>query len=286
MSRSAPDRSIAWLGIDARGAAWMGGGEPSVRRLDAPPGAAGTVIHRLVGALPAPPREVRVVVADALARHWLQAPPSGASSLEEMRRVASARCTQLFGGGPTDWAIRGDWHARRPFACAALPQALVRELEDAASAKGLRLSMQSFLSVWLAAGAQRLPDDGWFAIRSFGQLSLGHNRKGCLTHLQSAHAAPDDSGAMAQRDALDRVHAQLIRWGSVHPASVHTASVHTASVHTASVHWLDLRQDAQQARPQAGLTAIRWHARAPAGAQALGDAGLCAWVARALETTP
>lgn len=88
---------------------------------------------------------VQVLVSAELCRHFVHRAPAGLRSLAELRLLAAARASQLFGGKPADWAVVADWALAQPFVCAALPAVLLQSLEQAARELKLSLTVESAL---------------------------------------------------------------------------------------------------------------------------------------------
>lgn len=127
-------RSLTWLAAD--GAAetlslpWLaeaGGGGDAQMRL------AAALADLLTRQADVRRRALRLVVADTHIRYWSQTVPYGTRSLGELRAVAMARCTQLFGGTAMDWRLMADWRAQGKFLCAALPAWIARAFESVGS---------------------------------------------------------------------------------------------------------------------------------------------------------
>ena len=102
VSRRAPKRLT--VSLDAHGIALHDGGG------DALDHATKARTHDTAALLSTLPSRtwVDVIVANDVAVHWLQNPPPGVRSLNELRDVAGARCAHLFGGAPSHWHLAGD----------------------------------------------------------------------------------------------------------------------------------------------------------------------------------
>ncbi|WP_431100483.1 hypothetical protein [Roseateles noduli] len=105
----------------------------------------------------------RVLVGVASARHFMVRPPVNARRLADLRAIAALRFEDLHGDSAADWLIEGDWDARRPFLCCAMPTALLRTLRDVAKQSGAGTpSVESaFCAAWNAAGARSVDDADW-----------------------------------------------------------------------------------------------------------------------------
>lgn len=171
-------RTAPWVvGLDAQQAVWLppGQAQPEACARDALPAALSALA----------PRRFELVASSDLAVHWVQAPPAAVAGLAELRQVAQARCSQLFDGAPGHWQVAGDWHARRPFACAALPVSVSAPLHAQLPAQGLEARWHTAWG-WLAQRAPALfPADGWSALHTPSWLLLWHCRGGHMQHLAS-----------------------------------------------------------------------------------------------------
>jgi hypothetical protein len=75
---------------------------------------------------------VTVVLSDELARMWQVTPPPAASRPADLEAAAALRFQSLFGASSAQWKIAADWDAVYPFLAAAVPQALLDRLRQAA----------------------------------------------------------------------------------------------------------------------------------------------------------
>jgi hypothetical protein len=150
---------------------------------------------------------VQLVAGNDVAVHWLQAPPAALRSLQELRLVTAARCADLFGGNAQDWWIAGDWDAKRPFACTALPRALIQSLLEVIAQRGLRAGWHTAFGLAGRHWADAFPADGWGGLRTAEHASVWHCSRGRLVHLAGlVLQAGADADALAQATArLDRL---------------------------------------------------------------------------------
>lgn len=186
--------SKAVWGADMHGLAWHNLGEASVQIGSHQDGAARALTD------PHGARHLDVIASTDLALHWLQQPPSATRTLEELKLVAATRCAHLFGGNPAEWWIAGDWTARRPFVCSALPRAVVATLQHACQARRTQLRWHSAWSLVASAHARHFPHDGWSAMRSPSRLTLWHCTAGhvdAMATLSIATQATDTEVAHA-----------------------------------------------------------------------------------------
>jgi hypothetical protein len=109
----------------------------------------------------------QLVFAPSVLRHWLQTPPPQVASLGELRGVAQARCTQLFGAAPatgTDpngWSVSARWHASQAFVCTALPTAWAKAM--GAPPTSLSTS-HDLVAQALQHYRHSIPSTGWLAL--------------------------------------------------------------------------------------------------------------------------
>jgi hypothetical protein len=105
-----------------------------VRTLDAGPGALGAAVASLAAEHDLAGWPVSIVLSDELVRLWQVAPPPGSTRMADLEGAAALRFANLFGAAPSGWKVVADWDAAAPFLAAALPQPLLRALEEAAAA--------------------------------------------------------------------------------------------------------------------------------------------------------
>lgn len=170
-----------------------------------------------IAAQASPGRRVEVVLADELARYWVMSAPSGLSSLEALREVARARCSQLFGPESDDWVIHADWQVSAPLLCVAVPGWLIAALSRVF---GARVQVRTVLGVLLGAAAHRLPSEGWACIIGPRQVVLLRTQDG-TTHAVRTVAVEDGSQgeALLHRAAME-LRRQSLRERSSLPASI------------------------------------------------------------------
>ncbi len=144
--------------------------EPGVARMELNEGFRSSLRALLddgaVRALPKRRAVVRAIVSSEIARHWLVEPPPGVSSLGELRLVAAARFSQIFGSPADAWSITGDWRVGRALVCAAIPRWLTDGLESACGDLGVRHDTSTTLGRILHRHRGRFADDGWNCIRT------------------------------------------------------------------------------------------------------------------------
>lgn len=143
---------------------------------------------------------VHLVAGSGLARHWLQSAPPGLRTLSELRELVQSRADQLFGGDP-GWVVAADWHATRPFLCAALPQGVERLASAVARTRRATPHLATSLSLALAQHARSLPVDGWAVLHEPEALHLLYFSTGQLEYLRTATVQAGLHGLALQSEA-------------------------------------------------------------------------------------
>lgn len=254
------------LGLDARQLAW----------LRHPPSGQGGVVFGAHDNIPqalagvAAETQVDLIAANDIALHWLQAPPSRVASFQELQLVAGARCAHLYGGAPQDWWVTGDWSASRTFVCAALPQSVVRPLQEQLAARKLQVSWHTAWSLICRVKAAAFPSDGWSALRSPRRLVLWHCSAGQVDCLSTLAVDEKSADAQVAGQALQQMQVESSRGDDFLPGPL---------------HWLRLGEaNSVQERPDIQPIAIKLPATVPASTSeasaALGLGCLLAGVSR------
>lgn len=168
------------------------------------------------------PGTIDVIAANDLALHWVQTPPASLASFRELRLVALARCTQLFGGSPDDWRVGADWHATRPFVCVALPLERVVPVEQQLAALKLAARWHSAWSV-LVCGVrpQTFPNDGWCALRSPSRVLLWHCRRSQVDRVAAWACDAREASATAALRAAQQMTIEMSRTGDSSEEPLH-----------------------------------------------------------------
>jgi hypothetical protein len=232
---SSPDATLppAVVGINAQGAAWLARSAAGVGHwhyLAWPNATPQQALDQLQGQLqkhsaPSDPLHTRLVLAPSLVRHWLQTPPAQVASLKELRSVALARCSQLFGTPASNgtvnatWSVSADWHARSPFVCAALAS----DWANACAQKQARAQVTQDLVALVTQQYQRhLPRDGWLALVVAHTLYLLQFERKRIVGLRSMRMP-------AGADAMQLQHAAFEEW---------TREMLRTQTQTPILHWL------------------------------------------------
>lgn len=197
-------------------------------------------------------RQATWILALGLAPGWLQQPSPQIRSLDELHAVSRARASQLFGAPVSPlatemtWNVMADWHARRPFVCAAVPagwQQLL-QMHGNGSTLSIRSAVTQPLLLALSRLQKQLPKDGWLALVLAGELHLMHRRAGHLTRLRSLRLPTDGSTARIQSIALEEWQREVLR----------------SQLRGDVLHWLDLMPLDSSPADTALLRTIKWTA--------------------------
>lgn len=178
---------------------------------------------------------VEVVLADEMARYWLMDPPTGIASLEELRQVAQARCSQLFDSDGDAWVVSADWQVSAPFVCVAVPGWLIVAITQVF---GTRARIQTVLGVLLGSAAQRLPPQGWTCITGPRQIILLRAEAGMTSAVRAMACEDGLRGEALLRKSAVELRRQCLRDRSSLTASVAWLDVAGGSVTTALIDGL------------------------------------------------
>lgn len=173
-----------------------------------------TAVRRACPMRAPPSCGARVVIGNDLARHWLLAPPIGATSLREIQAVAQARFAELFGERSDEWLVTGDWHTGRPFICAASPKWVVTSVTGATPGAAPAVCTGTVLGRTLELFHRQVPDNGWCCVSSPSSLVLMHLRDGVpetLRVVPVSEAASVDGIFASGAEELQREAARLAR---------------------------------------------------------------------------
>lgn len=174
-----------------------------VRAGGADPAAIGVALSVLLGEHEVGGMTMSVVLSDDLVRLWQVAPPQGATRLADLEGAAALRFQALFGtsagSGAAGWRICADWDAAHPFLAAAVPQALLDQLAQAAATHGFVLVevVPQFVAALNQYRKLRRPN-AWFGVVHGGVLSVAAYDG---RQLAAVRTAPIPAGA--DRDWLE-----------------------------------------------------------------------------------
>lgn len=197
-----------YIGLSSTQVAWrFAGGSRQVVQVPAP----GAPFEQIAATIEASsmssrPSAVHVVAGSSIARHWLQIAPSGLRSLKELQSLVQSRADQLF-GRDADWVVAADWHATRPFLCAALPREVDRLASSMASSRGATPHPATSLSLALVRHAQHMPTDGWAVLHEPEALHLLFLSAGRLEYCRTATVPAELQGSGLE----DEVAAEVAR---------------------------------------------------------------------------
>jgi hypothetical protein len=131
---------------------------------------------------------VDVVVHDRAVRYCVVVPPKGTASLDELRAVASARMSDLYGAAGVDLELAADWRAFAPFLCCGIPRAVGRALLQAARSAGA--SIRSIVPLFVHV-VNSEPDcrrhSGWVLVRTGGYVAAGLFDRGAIRLVRCGH---------------------------------------------------------------------------------------------------
>jgi hypothetical protein len=211
-------RSPVAVGVNAHGAAWLERGNLGLPQWRYLPWPGATPLKALAllnqQLLPTVSSTATLILAPSLIRHWMQSPPAQIASLNELRSVALARCTQLFGSQPSaingesGWALSANWHASQAFMCTAVPSVWMQALEHNPS---MRHANDDILARTLRQHRRALPRDGWLAIaiaQSLYLLQLQHDR---VINLRMMRIPMHANAAQMQQTAVDEWTREMLR---------------------------------------------------------------------------
>ncbi|MDY6948484.1 MAG: hypothetical protein SXG53_22515 [Pseudomonadota bacterium] len=170
-------------------------------------------------------RRVHSVFAPETLREWVMDVPAGVQSLAELRTLATARFTQLYGLAPDAWTIAADWTPRGPMLCTAAPTGLLETLGYELARRGLKHSVSTMLCRALS-DISALPNDAWLCIRTHRSLSLLLIRGRSLQILRTLRTAAAD-----QSHQLETVIAEMNR-----------ARLRSGFTAAQRLHWYDCSQ--------------------------------------------
>lgn len=183
-----PRRSDAlFIGVSSTQVTWQfAGGAPQAASLSALGGQFEQIAAMIEApSMPARLAVVHVVAGSSVARHWLQTAPPGLRSLSELKALVQSRAEQLFGGDP-EWVVAADWHATRPFLCAALPREIDRLASEIARSRGATPHVTTSLSLALNQHARHMPAEGWTVLYEPEALHLLYFSAGRLEYTRTA----------------------------------------------------------------------------------------------------
>lgn len=134
-----------------------------------------------------------IVLADELVRLWQVTPPAGTARLADLEAAAGLRFQALYGESALGWRIAAGWDAVQPFLAAAMPHALLDQLQRACDEA--RVDVVEIVPQFVAGFNQwrgALKPGAWYGNVQEGVLTLGALERGVLQAVRAA-ALPEDA---------------------------------------------------------------------------------------------
>jgi hypothetical protein len=225
--------------IDHGGAALLAAGSET-RELARAQGAPAAALAALVEQHGLKGRRLALLVDDESTRLWQVVPPAAVVRPADLDAAAIVRFRALYGEPPASWRLAVDRDADRPFMAAALPQALLDGLLDAAAAAGMPVvSVGSrFVAAWNRQGGAPGAQATWLALCHDGVLTLGTGTGARLEAVRLAPVPADaDHGWLATHVAREAA-----RLGRARPDDLPLCG-------SAPAVWLDAGDAAPRLRP-------------------------------------
>ncbi|TFW34283.1 hypothetical protein E4O92_04310 [Massilia horti] len=162
-------------------------------------GAIGDQLRELLKDGAAAGMPVTVVLSDELVRLWQVTPPAAATRMSDLEAAAALRFQSLFGASAANWKIAADWDCARPFLAAAVPLALLGELEQLVAQ--FKFHLVEIVPQFVAALNQwrkHRKHGAWFALVHDGVLTIAAYDADSLAAVRATPIAPG-----ADRDWLE-----------------------------------------------------------------------------------
>jgi hypothetical protein len=123
---------------------------------------------------PRPGLSTTIVLADEWIRFFMVTPPKNTVRMEDCRAAASMRFQALYGDNFMDWHIEADWNVQHSFLACAIPNTLLKALQEIATQYRLPLvaTVPHFASMWNRWRA-RLNTHAWFGVVHENVLTIG-----------------------------------------------------------------------------------------------------------------
>lgn len=171
-------------------------------------------LSELLDSHPVAGRSATVVLADALVRMWQVTPPAGSTCMADLQAAAGLRFQSLFGAPVGGWTVAADWNAAEPFLAAAVPLALLEQLEETARAHRIRLVevVPQFVAALNHSRRVRKPG-AWFGLMHGGVLTLAAWQDARLVGVRPA-AVPANADASWLHRHVTR---EALRFGIARP---------------------------------------------------------------------
>jgi hypothetical protein len=282
------------IGLHAEGAAWLEHSATGVahwRTLAWQGAAPSQALDRLRGQLgSAQLSGCQLVFAPSMLRHWLQTPPAQIASLRELRDVANARCSQLFGAASptsidaTGWSVSAHWHASQPFVCSALPAAWTRALETQAPAFAFS-ARHDVVSLVLQHYHAAIPRTGWLALVIAQSLYVMQLQTRSILSLRVVRLPTQADAAHILHTAKEEWTREMLRSDS-HATALSCLYLHpgaTPSVMPAGLQLLPTRMSKRSPAPPAATTFLDNTSTGSVSSELLQEAVLTAWCAQQIN---
>jgi hypothetical protein len=279
------------IGLHAEGAAWLEHSATGVAhwRMLAWQGAApGQALDKLCAQLGSTQLSgCQLVFAPSMLRHWLQTPPAQIASMRELRDVASARCSQLFGAAwptssdATGWSVSAHWHASQPFVCSALPAAWTQALETQAPAFAFS-AQHDVVSLVLQHYHAAIPRTGWLALVIAQSLYVMQLQARSVLSLRVVRLPFQADTAHVLHTAKEEWTREMLRSDS-HATTLSCLYLHpdaTPSVMPAGLQLLPTQMSTRSPAPPAATTSLDNASTVSISSELLQEAVLTAWCAQ------
>lgn len=180
----------------------------------------------------------RVLVAPDLCKHWTQHPPAGLRSLDELRQLTQLQAARLFGAQPADWQVQADWQLDQPFACVAMPTALVSAWLECAHELKVSLQLESALWVALRLALDGRRAAGWTCWSTPGTNVMARTDGRRVTALRCLrHGLGSDPDAARQRLLADLKQWRLVLSAPAAEPAIPAGQLPHWSAHESEAHW-------------------------------------------------
>lgn len=149
-------------------------------------------LKEVLDSCPTVARVVVMVVADEIGRIWTVTPPPGSRCMADLQAAAGLRFESLFGAPISGWKLSADWSAVHPFLAAAVPLALLDQLELAT--RGSRMRLVEIVPHFVAAlnrwRRERKPG-AWFGLVHGSVLTMAVPQGARPVAVRTAPVPPD-----------------------------------------------------------------------------------------------
>lgn len=172
-----------------------------------------------------------IVLADDLVRIWQVTPPAASARMADLEGAAALRFQSLYGDSAAGWKVSAAWDADQPFLAAAMPRALLAQLESVCAEH--QLAVVEIVPQFIAAFNRWRGDlkaGAWFANVQDRVLTLGALEEGSMRAVRA--------GAMPEAASLEwlgqHVAREALRLNLQAPARIQVSGHAPASWHGAA----------------------------------------------------